>query len=1060
MTQSLPKPAVTVTQKVRAPVPVTALPTLQACIVGVCNQVVPATLPTATGGTQINGQAQVLLPASAQAMDATGDPPVYSLNAKSVLEFSVTNGPTIDVLFGVTDDFTPADVVELITRALASAGEAGAYAKVIGTDPYTGTAFRILTQGKDESSKIIIDPVGRSAGAVTGSVDLSTLVYPGDVTGLTISVSVDGADPETITIASPGNAAALVAAISALTGATATLGSGNELVITSDYTGATSSIRITGGTLLAVVGLAVDDIGTGTGSSSDVLSAFDFSTKDEFYGASKYGGYELVVPPSAQPDPRGNLDQLVFDVSSMRAFLSASGGSSLREVLRTSALLRKATAAVTAVDDGNGDNVTQIINIVGQNFSTPTPTAAVITGTAAPSFASLSNKSVILSDGTAPRTVSFGTVSTIADVVNTVNAVFDTSDGLIASNSGGFLRLTSTRLREDGTTVAKGEDSHIVLIGGNGLAYLDSAGSPTLVAGRTTGNPHKAAVGDLLYVDGTLIGKIIQVAPSGNTARLKVDASVALTFTGTTFHIVAQNLKSINDGGATDRPAPDLIVEDDGQMVLKPGVLRTSTGTVVESVVSNTLYAGKASLYTSYTALRKDVTAAADAGLVSVSDTTLIESLLEPVDTRNPLALGLYLAKLNAPTYSVVGLGVEAKSSDEPYGTVAAYEQACSYLEQFEVYAIAPMTQSRDVAARFATHVNKMSAPNGRRERIALFNPQKPKRALDELLASGSAGNTRGASSPYTLFDTGVADMSIMLQEAGINPNAAIPASAGVYLDVASDSKRYSISAISGSTVTLRTSFGPGDNTDGFYSTSGFTDVQIDVAFAIRKRGAELKLSNGQPDKDKIADTYMGIGQSFSNKRVWVTAPDTCAALVDGIEQEIPGFYANACIAGMISEFTPVQSFTNVGMSGITRAIGSQKYLTEDQMDHMAYGGVYILIQEGATQPVIARQALTTDRSALENQTDSCVKVLDFVAKYQRQILRNFIGKTNLTQGTVDNANMVIQSSITFLTENSIVKNVTVDSFAIDPERKDGIVLEETVSLYYPTNSIAITLFV
>lgn len=1060
MAQLLRRPSVTVAQVVRRPVPVTAQPTLVPAVVGPCRQVVPATQSTASGGSQINAQAKVIQPATAQAIDASGDPPVYSLNAKSSLVFSITNGLSVDVRFPTTDDYTPGSVVARVLAALAEVEETGALAEVVGKTPITGVSWRIRTFGRDESTNINIDPDGRSAAQVVGSVDLTTLAFPADVAGKTIEVSVDEGAPQTITLVSPADPAALVAAISALVGATAGEDAGNHLTITSDLVGSPSNIRIVGGTLLATVGLTVDQVDAGTGSTADALTAFGFDTTDIFFGASTYAGHELVIPPSAQPDPRDNIDSLVFDVTSMRAFLSSTGGSTLREILRKTALLRKATAAVSVIDDGNGDNKSPFVSIAGQNFSTPVAAVAVVTAAGAPNFGLLSNKSVIMGDDTAPRTVNFGTVATIGDVVSAINAVFNVNDGLLASSSGGNLRITSTRLREDGTTLRKGEDSQIVFYGGNGLAYLDTGVSPVIKAGRTSGDPHKAAVADQLYVDGVLVGKIIQVAPSGVATRLKLDKQLPLTFTGTNFYIVAQNLKAITDGGPVDRPAPDLIVESDGQMVIKAGVLRDTQGKVVESVVSNVLYPGRAALYCSYSALRLDVTGQAEQGLVSIGDSSLIEALLEPVDERNPLALGLYFAKLNAPGINVVGLGIDEVSVDFPDGTIEAYTRAASYLEQFEVYGIALLSQEDAVARVMKAHVDLMSAPERKRERVLLFNAKKPTHRLDTLVGSGAGGNTQGPGPTYTSFDTGIADLGQMLLEQGIDPNSAIAATTGLYLDLGSDSKHYSISAVSGSLVTVRTTFAPGQNDDSFYSTDAIPEVLIDVSFGLRVRGAALTLSNGLPDKDAISDTYMEMGQSFSDKRVWLTMPDKCAALVGGIEKTLSGAYLNAGIAGMIANQSPSQSFTNLGMVGFTRTIGSQGALTEDQLDHIAYGGVYILCQDGANLPVIARQALTTDRSSLESQTDTVVKSLDFVAKYQRQSLKNFIGKTNVRQGTIDSCNTVLQATIQFLTDNDIVQDIKVDSFTVDPERKDGLKLDETVIPFYPTNSIAITLFV
>lgn len=1054
----LRRPSVTVTRTVRRPVPTVAAPTLIPCVVGPCKQIVPANVKSATGALQINAQAQVQIPAVAQSIDAVGTPKVFSLTAKDCLVFNITNKQKVVTTFDVTGDYTPAAVADLIAKAMTEIEETDAAVEVVGARP--GRAFRIVTAAKNDLARVEIDPEGRSAAKVTGTVDITSLAFPADVTGKTLIIAIDDGTQETITIGSPISSGAFITALSAsLTGGTSSLeATTNFLELSSDRVGETSKVEILGGTLLATVGITNGSVDAGTGSTTGALTAFGFVTADLFFGADQYSGHELIVPPASFPDPRGNLDQLAFEVSSIRGFLSTSGGAKLAEVAKKTALLRKATAAVSVVDDGNGDNRSPFVSVVGMNFSTPTPTAAVVTAAGIPVFATLSNKSVIFGDGRAPRQVDFGTVTDIAGVVAAINAVYDTLDGLIASDGGaGKLRLTSTRLREDGSTLCTGEDSQIVVYGGSGASYLDNDASPVLKVGRFTGNPHKAVTGDLLYVDGVYLGKIIQVAPSGVATRLKLDKQIPLTFTGSNFYIVAQGLKSLNDGGATDRPAPDLIVEDDGQLLFKPGIIRNTLGEVTESVQSGTLYPSRGSMYVSYSALRLDVTSKG-VGLLDLPDADLIEALLEPVDTTNPLALAASIAKLNAPLLSVKALGIDEISADLPEGTVEAHARAASFLEGREVYAIAPLSHDETVGAVWATHVSAMSQPERRRERVVLLNLKTPTHDLDALIASGAKANTIGNLG--LTVDTGIGNLPQLLLEAGIDPTVAIPVSDGLFLDLASDSSRYSVSAVNGSVITLRIVFTPGSNTDAFYSETAIADTLVDETFGLRVRGAELVLTDGSPDLTAISDTLMRTAQSYANGRVWATYPDECALVIDGIEQIAPGYYMNAALVGMIAAMSPSQSFTNLGMSGVSRVIGSQDTYNDDQLDHMAYGGVYLLCQDSPTGPVLSRMALTTDRSSLEAQTDIFWKSLDFVSKYQRQLLKGFLGRTNVQQGTADNMNTVIQGSITFLEENNIVQSIKVTSLIRDPDRKDGYLLEENVVPFYPVNSIAVRIFI
>lgn len=1067
MAAELPRPGVEVVQVFRTVTPTVAQPTLVPCVVGPCKQIVEATVSSATGASTINPDAQVSLPAQFEATAGTGDPPEYTLS-KTALEVSVNNKASVKVFFDA-GTYTPATVVARVNAALDSYSETEMRAEKIGTDPSTGTSWRLRSVGKGDGNLLTIDPNGQTAGFVQGTVDLATLTLPADIGTGTLLVSIDGAAAVTITFANPANPAAILSQIDAVLLATgaATQAIGGELVITSASTnlGSASSVQITGGTVVSVLGLTVDQAGSGDGSSDSLLSAFGLSTYDVFFGETLYQGWEVKLPTTAFPDPRGNLAELVFEVPTIRSFVGT--GTSVFEVLRTSALLRKG-GSVTAPDDGNGDSLTPFLEMSGQDFTSasPVPSAAQVTGTAAPTFASLNGKTLIVGDGRHPRTVVFDNPANITDVVDQINAEFNIADGLIASSSGGFLRLTSTKLREDATTLAKGQDSHVVIYGGSAVTptnYLDSAVTPTLKIGRFSGNPYKAAVGDEVYVDGVFVGKVLQVAPNGNTARLKLDKQVSTAFTGTSFYIVAKGLAAL-PAGDVNRPSPNLVVSDQGNLILKAGLLRDVAGAVVETVGTTALFPGKGPMYVSYKALRLDVTrVASNPGLLRFDAAADVAALLAPVNADNPLALGLYFASLNAPSIQITGLGVEGISADSPDGTVEAYTYAVEYLEAFEVYALAPMSHDATVGQVFRAHVDAMSEPANKGERVAIFNPEKPTHKLDALVASGTNGNTIGAGGVQ--FDTGVGNLTSLLLEAGLDPTNPFAVDDGLFLDIASDSKHYSVSAVSGSVVTITTTFSPGENDDGFYSTTDLNDSPlpaqlIEEPFALRIRGAALTLLDGTPDKSGMAETYQKLGQSISDRRFWQIMPDKCRAVIDGLEQQIEGYYMAAAIAGMVGQQPPQQSFTNYPMAGFTGVVGSNNYFSDKQLNQIAYGGNWIVVQDVQGAPLISRMALTTDMTSIETRTDSITKVVDFVAKFIRKALKVFIGRFNITQGFLDTLGTVLDGLLTYLKENGVIIDARVNNLIQDENAPDTVLIDISLDPPYPCNYIRVTLVI
>lgn len=796
-------------------------------------------------------------------------------------------------------------------------------------------------------------------------------------------------------------------------------------------------------------------------STGGVLTAFGLVARQYFQGASAYEQYQLTIPTSAFPDPNNNLDEVVVDSDTVRVFLGLSGGAKLVEELRNSTVLRHG-GAVTVVDAGNGTGFSNILEMTGEDFTAVSipNTAATATAAGIPDFTNLAGTTLTLSDGRVAKTIAFGGVPTLGAIQSYINQEFNALDGLVVTDNSAELIFTSTRLREDGITTATGEDSQFVILGGSAVTpvnYLDTGVSPVLKIGRFVGKPMAAKPGDQLWVDGVMVGLITAVAPNSNIAQLKINANLSTTFTGTSFYIVATNLTA----GSTTRPRPDLVVDGEGNATLKHGLLRDTTGKVVESVQTTALVEPKVGMYVSYHGLRLDVTQAAkNPGLLQFSDPATLQSQLAPISVANPLGLGLFFAMLNAPAVQITGIGVDEVSEEEPDGTVEGYTRAVSFLEQFEVYALAPLTHDDTVGQVFQAHVDAMSAPDQKGERIVLLNPSRPTRRIDTLVASGTNGNTIGGGG--LTFDTGIPNLGELLLAQGIDPTVSVPVADGLYVNIASSSSNFNVSAVSGSVLTLNDTFTGSQNSDGFYSGAPMTTPQIEEAFSLKIRGAALVLTDGvTPDKANIAATYAAMGASHLDRRVWQIVPDTCAATLGGVEQQLPGFYLSAGIAGMIGQQPPQQSFTNFPMTGYTRAIGSNDFFTPAQLNQMAGGGCYTIVQDiKGKSALYSRMALTTDTTSIETRTDEVTKVVDFCAKFLRTGLKNFIGRFNITQGLLDSLGHVLEGLKTFLIENSVLIGATINNIIQDTSAPDTVLIDITLDVPLPCNYIRLTLVV
>jgi len=903
-----------------------------------------------------------------------------------------------------------------------------------------------------------------AAACTEGTTDLLS-AFPALATN-TLVVAVDGGADQTITFAAPANYEAMLTQIaSQLSGATATLGPNDGLLITSNTSGANSSIEIVSGAAVAQLGLTVETI---VGES---IEAIDDGNGDAVTTILKFPGYNLTLaqnqatcttfkdPVTSVVDGRtlilednGNPQTIVFSgavalaniVSQINAVVAPAAGGHI------TASITGGTRLTLTHDLFGNDGMIRIVGGTALADLDASTSAACTEGTTnIVAGGGLAVETLVLSiDSAAPVTITFATPLNAAAVLAAVNAVINPEGATATQGPGNGLLITSN---------STGSGSRVRIISGSAIAVLGLVvedkvgGDAVFIAGAEfTGRPFPPQTGDELWIDGASYAAVAQVAPGGFTDRLKVSRLVTISDdVGAYWFLRAKNL---TDPALPNRPVPDLRVTANNDVLVKHDILRTSTGDPVSSV--------KSTLYLAYTAVRKDVTALAeDPGLLTFDDTTALESALAPITPDNPLALGLFFALINAPGVQVTGLGVDAISDDAPFGTVEAWTRSAEFLEGFEVYAIALLTHDETVAQVFNTHVSAMSEPEQKGERIVLWNPSVPTNELDTLVASGTDGD---GLNTFT-FDTKVTNLTTLVQAAGISPVGVIPVAEGLFLDIATDNKRYSVKSISGSQITVRVSapeFASGENDDSFYTETTLPSPLVSEIFSIRVRGAPLITIDGAQDKNKVAETIALLGAGFKNRRFWLTFPDKCAATIGGTELILDGFYMNAATVGLIGQQPPQQSFTNFPVTGFTRVLGSNDKFSERQLDQMAGGGAYIFIQEGASTPIFSRFAVTTDHTSIETRTDSVTKVVDFTAKFMRRSLRNFIGRFNITQGFLDSLSTTVDGLIGFLVEAGVLIGGNLNNIIQDEQQRDTVLIDVTIDVPIPCNYIKLTLLV
>jgi len=473
------------------------------------------------------------------------------------------------------------------------------------------------------------------------------------------------------------------------------------------------------------------------------------------------------------------------------------------------------------------------------------------------------------------------------------------------------------------------------------------------------------------------------------------------------------------------------------------------------------LYPAVGNHYIEYRAHRLDVTPrAANPGLLVFNDTDEEDDALSPLDTNNPLGLGVFIQTLNAPGVQNSCLGVPEISTGAMDGTLQGYAEALDFLEKEDVYGMAPLTHMDTVHQAFNTHVLAMSEPDRRGERIFFFNPPVPTFANPTLVSSGTDGESVAGQTAQFLMDSNPA---AALAAQGLDPALPFTVDDGVYIELTAggETRHYNLSGVNASLALFN--LGPFTDPDdqSFYSTTPLTETLSGEDWSLFIRGAKLVIpGTTRVDYGAVAETVAGAAAGYKNRRAYYVFPDRAKTNLSGTEIEIEGYYLCSAAAGMCAQLAPQQGHTNYPMAGFTGVIGSNDVMRDDQMDTMAAGGVYTIIQEVDGAPLTCRHQLSTDTTSIETRELSITKAVDYVAKFLRTGIKNFIGISNITPELLDTISAVVQGHLDFLLESGIIAGGEVNNIVQDSTQPDRVLVDVTLKVLYPCNYIRLTLVI
>jgi len=494
----------------------------------------------------------------------------------------------------------------------------------------------------------------------------------------------------------------------------------------------------------------------------------------------------------------------------------------------------------------------------------------------------------------------------------------------------------------------------------------------------------------------------------------------ATILTGTDVPILQQF-----DGGSADE-----------QLVLDADLIGSTTPT--------------ANVFVSYKALRLDVSdAATTPSLLSFQSSTQVEAEIGPISIDNPLALGFFFALANSPTHTVNGVAVSAVSAAKPDGTLAAYTSALEFLEGEEVYFISPLTQDPTVHQVLQVHVDSMSEPENKSERIGMFNTALPLFAKATNVGSGTQGNSG------TIVGVNPADFST-----SVDLTAAGVTAGDILVVTALASSADSPTAVNGTAELFGITLSGVSGTDDFVAqldgtTAGLSanwNDLVDVDWTIYRAGAPITSAANQ------AIAVAEVGEGYADRRMFHIWPDEVFADIGGTNFGVEGFYNVCAWAGKGGEQPPQQGFTNTTVAGFTGLSHANGYFSNSQLNNIAGGGTWITIQESQSAPLKCRHQLATDVSTIQKREFSITKSIDYVARFLRIALSKQIGKFNITQSFLDSLATSIQGLGRYLVESGVVNEFSLSSIEQDETSPDTVNIVVVLGVPFPCNYIALTL--
>lgn len=509
-----------------------------------------------------------------------------------------------------------------------------------------------------------------------------------------------------------------------------------------------------------------------------------------------------------------------------------------------------------------------------------------------------------------------------------------------------------------------------------------------------------------------------------------------------TWLYLVQNAMVVDSKRLQSPPDYNWSADDDGITVYSNIATQDSDWTELDgSMPYLPVYSG--SMYVEYRALLSDY---ADT-IYSLSDISDTVTELGTVHPDNPLAQGVYNALLNSGDQAVYFM---ATPSDDLEGFSTVLNQA----EKTDaVYCLAPLTQDLNILSAVEAHINDMSGEESKRWRIGFVGTELP----DETAVYDATTFTpEGTEWLATVTDdpSVAGTQNTVVEITNGSPNCVEDVEVGdeVRINFATD-------AWGDETYVTDTVAEVVSNTKVLLETGLDTPITV-----------EAKIEIWHPNNaGEIATAVAARSSYFGDRRMYHVFPSVGYM---GSVMQTSDLMASA-LAGLVSSVPPQQGLTNITVTGFDDVPSVYSTYSNVQLNEMAAGGTFILMQDMAGGEVYVRHQVSTataDGNLLTTEL-SVTKNLDAISYYFANMLQPFIGRFNITDELLTVLRTQVKHGLNYLSSDQTGAgllgpmviggdNTTIRSLEQHATLQDHVVIIVDLQLPLPMNVIQLRLVV